>query len=50
MPSWLIVACAVAAAGILIWILAKTLKWVLWLVLIAAVAAGAVAAVRILFR
>jgi hypothetical protein len=50
MPSWLIVACAVAVAGVLVWIVAKALKWVLWLVLIAAAAACALAAVRILLR
>jgi hypothetical protein len=49
-PPWLVIACAVAAVGILIWILAKAVKWLLWLVLAVAVVACVIAAVRVLLK
>ena len=49
-PPWLVIACGVAAAGILVWILAKTVKWLLWLVLAVAVVACVIAAVRVFLK
>jgi hypothetical protein len=50
MPPWLVIACAVAGAALLLWLLAKALKWILWLLLIAALAACAVVAARLIFK
>ena len=49
-PPWLVIACAVAFAGLVLWILAKAVKWFFWLLLIVALAACAIAAARILFN
>jgi hypothetical protein len=49
-PPWLVIACAVAAVGILVWILAKAVKWLLWLVLAAAGVACVIAAVRVFLK
>jgi hypothetical protein len=49
-PPWFVVACAVAAAGVLIWILAKAMKWFMWLLLIAILAACAIAAAHLLYK
>jgi len=49
-PRWLVIAgcTVVAAAGI--WMLAKVLKWVLWLLLIAVIVAGGATACWLLFH
>jgi hypothetical protein len=49
-PPWLVVACAVVVAALVIWILAKSLKLILWLLLIAVLAACAVVAARLIFK
>ena len=49
-PPWLVIACAVGAAGVLIWILAKAVKWFMWLLLIAVLAACAIAAAHLLHK
>ena len=45
-PPWLVVSAAVALAGIALWLLAKALRWILWLVLLAVLIACAVVAAR----
>jgi hypothetical protein len=39
-PRWLVIAVATLVAAALIWIVAKLLKWMLWLVLIGVLAGG----------
>ena len=45
-PPWLVVACAVAAGGILIWFLCKVVKWSLWILVIALIVACGIMAAR----
>lgn len=40
-PRWFVIACATLAAVVAIWLLAKLLKFALWLILIAVVVGGA---------
>lgn len=49
-PRWFVVACGTIVAAALIWILAKLLKWSLYLLLVAVVAFGLVATLWLLFH
>ncbi len=44
-PDWLVLTGLVVGLALAIWILAKLLKWALWLLLIAVLAAGVVGVV-----
>jgi hypothetical protein len=48
-PPWLVVGGAAVAAAALLWLLAKLLKWALWLLAIAVLVAGAALAIWLLF-
>ena len=49
-PEWLVVLAVTVAAAIVIWILAKLLKWALWLLLVAVLLVGGTAALWLLFH
>ena len=49
-PPWLVAAVLTVAAAVAIWLLAKLVKWVLWLLLIAVVAGGCVTALWLLLQ
>lgn len=49
-PEWLLVLLFTLAAAIAIWILAKLLKWALWLLLVAVLLVGGMAALWLLFH
>jgi hypothetical protein len=44
-PHWFVVACAAVAAALLLWLILKLVKAVLWIVLLGALVVGAAAAV-----
>ena len=49
-PRWFVIACATLVAALSLWILAKFLKWTLWLLLIAVIVAGGALVVWTLFK
>ena len=49
-PHWFVVACAAVAAALLLWLILKLVKAVLWIVLFGVLAVGAVAAVWMFLR
>lgn len=49
-PRWLVVAVFTVVAAVAIWILAKLIKWTLWLLLIAVVIGGTATALWLLFN
>jgi hypothetical protein len=44
-PHWFVVACAAVAAALLLWLIVKLLKAVLWIVLFGVLVVGVAAAV-----
>ena len=49
-PPWLVISAAVSVAAVALWLLAKAMRWILWLVLIAVFLACAVVAARMFLR
>jgi len=49
-PTWLLAAVAILAAALGLWVAAKVLKWLLWMLLLAVVAGGAVLIVWTVWR
>jgi hypothetical protein len=49
-PPWFVAAAVTLAATLALWMLAKVLKWILWLLLIAILAGGTVLTVWMVFK
>jgi hypothetical protein len=49
-PHWLVVACAVLATVVALWLVLKLIKLALWLLLVGLVLASASAVIWLLFR
>ena len=49
-PPWFVAAAVTLAAAVALWLLARVLKWLLWILLVAVLAGGAVLTVWMVMK